>query len=186
MKQFYASIKLVNDQWNLQRVLYKPQLDPEAVPIEAVIVTLIWGIKCVSAQSEAAVGKLADAIENDNPRLAEMLRDSRFVDDLGDSDAALETIRGLCDDTDALFEQVGLSCKGWTFSGSDPPADVAEEGNVVQRGSRVGSTGLRRGRRARPAEAGVRPRRLRRCNWWQPPVPNLLGGGLGPSGCLAW
>ena len=66
LKQFYASIKLVNDQWNLQRVLYKPQLDPEAVPIEAVIITLIWGIKCVSAQSEAAVGKLADAIENDD------------------------------------------------------------------------------------------------------------------------
>ena len=49
LKQFYASIKLNKRQWNLQRVLFKPDLDPEAEPLEAVIVTLIWGIKCVSA-----------------------------------------------------------------------------------------------------------------------------------------
>ena len=46
---------------------------PDAETVEAVIVTLIWGIKCVSAQSEAAVAKLADAIEAENPDLATTL-----------------------------------------------------------------------------------------------------------------
>ena len=30
LKQFYASIKLVPEQWNLQRVLFRPDLDPNS------------------------------------------------------------------------------------------------------------------------------------------------------------
>ena len=55
LKQFYASTKLVRDQWNLQRVLYRENLEIDAEVQEAVIKTLIWGIKCISAQSECAV-----------------------------------------------------------------------------------------------------------------------------------
>ena len=134
LKQFYASIKLLKDYWHLQRVLYKPGLDPDAEIVEAVVVTLIWGIKCVSAQSEAAVVKLAAAIEESNPRLAELLRDSRFVDDLGDSDHNTEMIKDLIEDADTLFDKVGLACKGWTVSGSDPPAEVTDDGKSVSIG----------------------------------------------------
>merc|ERR1711873_140114 len=63
LRQFYASIKLVPEQWNLQRILYKENLDPDAVVQEAVIKTLIWGVKSVSAQSECAIIKLAEAIK---------------------------------------------------------------------------------------------------------------------------
>ena len=62
LKQFYASIKLVERQWNLQRVLYRPGLDPKAEVLEAVIKTLIWGVKSVSAQSECAIQKLAQFV----------------------------------------------------------------------------------------------------------------------------
>ena len=134
LKQFYASIKLLRDQWNLQRVLYKRNLDPDSPVMEAVIVTLIWGIKCVSAQSETAVIKLAEAVKEKNPRLAELLLHSRFVDDLGDSGDDVKKLQVLVDDADDLFEQVGLSCKGWTMSGRDPPDDVAEQGGLVSIG----------------------------------------------------
>ena len=43
------------------------------------------GIKSVSAQSECAIVKLAEAVKESNPRLADMLLNGRFVDDLGDS-----------------------------------------------------------------------------------------------------
>ena len=33
-----------------------------------------------------------------------------------------------------LINDVGLSCKGWTFSGSDPPAEVAEDNMTVSIG----------------------------------------------------
>ena len=120
LKQFYASIKLLRDQWNLQRCLLKPDLNPDADPVEAVICTLIWGVKCVSAQSEAAVVKLADHIAPENPRLA----DSRFVDDPGDSEDSVQRCKELTDDADNSFSKVGLACKGWSFSGSPPPDHV--------------------------------------------------------------
>ena len=47
LKQFYASILLDKKQWNLQRVLYRDNLDPSAEVQEFVIKTLIWGIKSV-------------------------------------------------------------------------------------------------------------------------------------------
>ena len=134
LRQFYASIKLQKDQWNLQRVLLKEDLDPNSKEIEAVIVTLIWGIKCVSAQTEAAVTKLAEEIEEENPRLAEFLKEARFVDDLRDSDTNLEALKNLTRDADNLFQKVGLSCKGWSFNGEPPPEEVSEEYGTVSIG----------------------------------------------------
>ena len=51
LKQFYASIKLIVEQWNLQRVLMRDELDPGGKILELILRTLIWGLKCVSAGS---------------------------------------------------------------------------------------------------------------------------------------
>ena len=140
LKQFYASIKLWVDQWNLQRVLYRDDLDPNGELQEAVIQTLIWGIKSVSAQSECAIMKLAESIKEKFPMLAEFLTNSRFVDDLGDSAAELETLQSLTQQADKVFEEVGLACKGWSFSGScyqqmsvrkEKPSQLEVEGGTL-------------------------------------------------------
>ena len=134
LKQFYASIKLVRDQWNLQRVLFKDSLDPDAEVQEAIIKTLIWGIKSVSAQSECSLIKLADHVRGDHPLLADFLINGRFVDDLGDSAENLEVLKKLIGEADMFFEQVGLACKGWSLSGSAPPEEVCEEGETISIG----------------------------------------------------
>ena len=118
LKQFYASIKLVPEQWNLQRVLFRPDLDPKLDVVEVVIKTLIWGVKCVSGQSECSIIKLAEYVRDLNPRLAELLLESRFVDDLGDSDVDMKTLNKLVEEADKLFSMVSLMCKDWSFSGS--------------------------------------------------------------------
>ena len=134
LRQFYASIKLIVDQWNLQRVLYKDNLDPSSQPVEAIIKTLIWGIKSVSAQSETAIIKLAEHVRDKQPLLADFLTNSRFVDDLGDSAESLTVLKQVVSEADELFQQVDLSCKGWSFSGSSPPVEVCEEGELVSIG----------------------------------------------------
>ena len=134
LKQFYASIKLVEDQWNLQRILYRENLDPKNEVLEAVIKTLIWGVKSVSAQSEAAIIKLAQFVLNTNPGLADFLLNCRFVDDIGGSAKNLEILKKLTKDADDLFEGVGLSCKGWSYSGSDPSPEVSDDGLTVSIG----------------------------------------------------
>ena len=131
LSQFYASIKLNKEQWNLQRVLLRENLDPLQKVIEYIIVTLIWGVKSVSAQSEAAIIKLAEAIRETNPELANLLLKARFVDDIGDSKAKMELLKKLVDAADKLFASVGLSCKGWSFSGQSPPPEVTDDGETV-------------------------------------------------------
>ena len=81
-----------------------------------------------------AVIKLAESIEKSNPRLADLLINGRFVDDCGDSHEDIEALKKLIDDADDLFSKVGLACKGWSFTGSKPPADVCEEGDMVSIG----------------------------------------------------
>ena len=134
LKQFYASIKLVERQWNLQRVLYRPGLDPKAEALEAVIKTLIWGVKSVSAQSECSIMKLAQFILQEYPALADFLINSRYVDDLGDSAELIEQLKEMTKKADELFEDVELYCKGWSYSGSDPPPEVAEDDGTVSIG----------------------------------------------------
>ena len=124
LKSFYASIKLVPEQWNLQRILYKEDLNPDAETQEAIIKTLIWGIKSVSAQSECAIIKLAESVKDSNPRLADMLLNGRFVDDIGDSQADIYALKCTIDAANKVFSSVGLECKGWSFTGSKPPPDV--------------------------------------------------------------
>ena len=77
----------------------------------------------MSALSECSLLKLAEAFKDKYPLLAEFLVNSRFVDDLGDSADKLELIR----QADSLFEEVGLGCKGWSFSGFSPPAEVVRK-----------------------------------------------------------
>ena len=134
LKQFYASMKLFMDQWHLQRVLFKENLDPNAEVQEAVIKTLIWGIKCVSAQTECAIIKLAESVKEEFPVLADFLMNGRFVDDLGDSYVAMDTLKKLIEDADRFFDMLGLACKGWSFSGLSPPPDVTDDGETVSIG----------------------------------------------------
>ena len=62
LQQFYNSCKLLADQWNLQRFLYREDMNPDNPVLEGVIMTLIYGIKSVSCQSEHALKLLADLI----------------------------------------------------------------------------------------------------------------------------
>ena len=92
LKQFYASIKLVTDQWNLQRVLFRDGMHPEGEIMEAIIKTLIWGVKCVSAQSECSIIKIAEAVKDEHPDLAIFLLLCRFVDDIASSASKIDGV----------------------------------------------------------------------------------------------
>ena len=92
------------------------------------------GDKSVSAQSECAIIKLAESVKDSNPRLADMLLNGRFVDDIGDSQADIYALKCTIDAANKVFSGVGLECKGWSFTGSKPPPDVCEDGDLVSIG----------------------------------------------------
>ena len=117
-------------------------MDPDGEIMEAIIKTLIWGIKCVSAQSECSIVKIAEAIKEEHPDLAIFLLLCRFVDDIASSASKIEILNDLTEKADEIFNKLGLSCKGWSFSGSDPPEQVAEENNTVKLAGMVWSPKL--------------------------------------------
>ena len=131
LKQFYTSIGLTPSQWNLQRVLWREGLDMTAEVEEIIILSLIFGVRAVSALSEWALKLLADHVRHRNPRLAELLEKARFVDDLADSDKSAEVVKEIIEEANKLFESVGLQCKGWSISGSNPHPDVTYDGLTI-------------------------------------------------------
>ena len=128
LQQFYNACKLDPDMWNLQRFLWIDNLDPDGEALEGVITTLIYGVKCVSAQSEFALSELANLIKEEFPELALFLILSRYVDDLMDSKSSLEECLSLTKEADEVFSRIGLVCKSWTYSGLPPSPKVSKDG----------------------------------------------------------
>ena len=131
LSQFYASVNLDPQHWNLQRVLFRDDLNPDGEVLEAIIRSLIWGVKSVSGQTETVMMKVSEENKQSNKEVSTTLVRDRFVDDLGKSMARMEALKALIAELDKLLQSVGFSCKGWTFSGEPPPPEVCEEGNVV-------------------------------------------------------
>ena len=128
LQQFYNACKLVPDQWNLQRFLFKSDLDPASPVEEGVIKTLIYGVSSVSAQSENSMKKLGNVVKDTKPEVKKLIDEKRFCDDLGDSKATKEECVKLADDADEVFSMVDLTCKSWNFSGQDPDMKVSKDG----------------------------------------------------------
>ena len=91
----------------------------------------MFGIKSVSAQSEAALVKLAGLVQEDLPEVAELLQKARYVDDLADSKVTADESKQVVADADKVLDSVGLKCKGWSFSGEPPHKEVSENGSSV-------------------------------------------------------
>ena len=129
--QFYNTCKLGARQWNLQRFIWKEDLDRAAPVKEGTITTLMYGVKCVAAQSGHALQELAETVKNEDPALYDFLKYCVYVDDMASSSSDLGACQELTRRADKLFSRVGLECKGWCFSGEDPPDKVTKDGISV-------------------------------------------------------
>ena len=131
LSQFYNCLRLREDFWNLQRMLWRENLALDDVVQEAIIVTLIYGVKSVSAQSETAMVRIAREIQHKYPDLAQLLQKGRYVDDIADSKANKEEVEDIIKDGDKVFSEVGLKCKGWTLTGQNPSEEVGGDDQMI-------------------------------------------------------
>ena len=88
-------------------------MDPSAPIREGVIKTLIYGVSSVSAQSECAMKKLGNVIQENSPHVKNLIEKRRYVDDIGDSKSCKEQCIQLAEAADRDFSLVGLTCKCW-------------------------------------------------------------------------
>ena len=68
-------------------------MKPDNPVLEGVIMTLIYGVKSVSAQSEHTIKLLAEYIRDKYPAVANLLEESRYVDDESESKATSKLMR---------------------------------------------------------------------------------------------
>ena len=97
LQQFYCCCRLVDEELNLTRFLYNPDMDPKVEPLECLFQALIYGLKSASAQTEFMKKKLAAEIRPEYPELALLLYESTYVDDKGESKDTDDAIDRLAD-----------------------------------------------------------------------------------------
>ena len=136
ISQFYNSVLLDPYDWRFQKVVWYNDLDPSGPLMKGVIRTLIYGVRCVSAQTEYVKRLVQDRIRNssDSPerlQVADFIRDSFYVDDGGISVRSMENAHRLTEDTDAELSSVQMRVKGWTVSFNSPSPDVSDDGVSV-------------------------------------------------------
>ena len=128
LRQFYNCFKLTELHWHLQLFLWKPDMDPQADTVTAVVKTLIYGNKSSAPQTEEGMRQLAERLKDSNPKLADFLTECRFVDDINSSEPSKEDCDALQQAADAELGLLGVESKGWGRTGEHPSDDIAEDG----------------------------------------------------------
>ena len=126
--KMYNQFSLLPEQWNLQRILFKEDLDPSAPVQEACVTTLIYGVKSVSGQTEYTFKEVAEHVEDEKPRVARLLTEGRYVDNLLDSVVTKIEAQSLAEETTEVLDRLNLPTKGFSFSGEDPQPQETLDG----------------------------------------------------------
>ena len=120
LTKMYNQFTLLPKQWNLQRILFKKDLNPDAPTQQACVTTLIYGVKSVAGQTEYAFEQIAESVRNENPKVAQLLTLGRYCDNLLHSTVTQAEADQLANDTSEVLNRLGLPTKGFSFSGKDP------------------------------------------------------------------
>ena len=131
VSQAYNAMLLAAEHWVYQRVLLKDGLNISSKVREAVIVSAIYGVRCVGGQLEVLCGLLAELCEEEFPEVAEFLRKFRYVDDFAKSVDTLKELLKLIEDTEKVLAKASLVVKDWAWTGKDPPEKMSADGVSV-------------------------------------------------------
>ena len=126
LSKFYPSLKLREEDWNLQFLWMIPSLKIGDEPKLYVVTSLIFGVASVAAQSEAAMTKIAERY----PDLKEVL-EARYVDDLATSVKKVKQAEDIRDRTTKVLTAYQLIPKGWSISGQTPDQKIAPDGLMI-------------------------------------------------------
>ena len=128
LTKMYNQFHLVPEYWNLQRILFKEGLNPESPAQQAVVSTLIYGVKSTSCQSETGLDDIAEHVKYEKPEVSKILKDGRYVDNILESKNTIEEAKSLGEDTAEVLDRLSLSTKGFTYSGEDPQPEETIDG----------------------------------------------------------
>ena len=130
----YNAVKLLPEFMTFQRYLWAEGLDINDPIVEMVVVTLIYGVTPSGGLMTAGFESTADYAERMYPEHAdgaETIRKHSYVDDILRSCDTIDNCHRLARSITFILQLAGMETKGFTFSGSDPPATVSADGETI-------------------------------------------------------
>ena len=121
VEMMYNSVLLDKEHWCLQRYIFQRDLDPNSLPEEKIIKTLIYGVKSSGNLAEAALRETARLSKDEYPRVFEVVHNEFYMDDCLSGGATVEESYELDNNLETVLLTGGFKLKGFTFSGEPTP-----------------------------------------------------------------
>ena len=136
ISQFYNCVLLRKEHWRYQRVVWYRDLDPKNELVRGIVQTLIYGVRCVSAQTEFVKTLLEErirskAVSSEDIAVADFIKHGWYVDDGGTSVRSISEAHSLINGTNKELATVKMFVKGWSVSFERPPPEVSDDGTSV-------------------------------------------------------
>ena len=129
ISKFYNCLKLIEDNWNFQNVLWCPEMKVGSEVVRYIVTTAIYGVSSASVLTEQMFNNLASRVKDDK-LVYWILMYGRYVDDILGSVKDLETALEMKEKITELLGKYKIRCKGWAISSQEPDESVSEDGIV--------------------------------------------------------
>ena len=136
IQKMYNAINLDQSHWCYQLYLWDDEFSLEN-PVWKVIKTLIYGVRPSGNLAECALRKTGRHSESNYKRASEIVQKDVLVDDCISGEESEENRRKVTDELKVVLRKGGFNLKGITYSGSDPPGHLSEDGESIKVGGLI-------------------------------------------------
>ena len=136
IQKMYNAVKLNKEHWCLQRYLFQNELDPSKVPLEKIILTVIYGIRSSGNQAQSALRKLAAMFAEAYPEVYNIVLKDIYMDDCMSGGHTLKESLQKQKDLQYVLSRGGFNLKGYTVNGQPPEESLTLDGeNIITFGN---------------------------------------------------
>ena len=129
--KMYNVVRLKPEHWTYQRYKWHETLDPDEVPLDKFILSLIYGVKPSGNQAQVGLRETARRQQEDYPEAADAIINDTYVDDCATGVSGFPTditAEKLASDITTVLAKGGFVTKGFTISGQPPDVGLSKDG----------------------------------------------------------
>ena len=108
VRKMYNTVKLDPADWCYQRYIWCENLDPEKIPQEKIIKTLIYGVRSSGNQAEYGLRKVAEISSKNHPEIYQVVKNDIHVDDCMSGAPDTPSSHKLADDLEMVLNKGGF------------------------------------------------------------------------------
>ena len=127
----HNSIKLLEQNWCLQRYIWQQDLDPTKIPKENVIKILIYGVKSRDNQAERSLKENAKLSKVEYPKINEIVKNDIYVDNCISGEQSEREALKRANELEVVLNRGGFVLNGITFSNQDPPESLSDDDESI-------------------------------------------------------